>query len=80
VILTNAAPDKSARQTILGYFHHGRRSSRMQKNGSNLQSIANLIRFFNLRQSFFPISFLCLELKFVMKNAALSQNVNLTVT
>ena len=52
----------------------------MQKNGSDLQSIANLIRFFNLRQIFFPTSFLCLELKFVMKNAALSQNVNLTVT
>ena len=51
-----------------------------QKTGSNLQSIANLIRFLDLRQSFFPTSFWCLELKFVIKNATLSQNVNLTVT
>ena len=36
--------------------------------------------FFQFEAEFFPISFLCLELKFVMKNATLSQNVNLTVT
>ena len=29
-----------------------------EKNGSDLQLIANLIRFFNLRQSFFKTSFL----------------------
>jgi hypothetical protein len=49
VILPNAVPDKSARQdfiqicrqTILGYFHYGRRSSCIQKTGSDLQLIAN---------------------------------------
>jgi len=49
VILPNAVPDKSARQapiqiyrqTIFGYFHYGRRSSCIQKTGSDLQLIAN---------------------------------------
>ncbi|WP_167317000.1 hypothetical protein [Ligilactobacillus ruminis] len=27
MILPNAAPDKSARQTIFGYFHHSNQSS-----------------------------------------------------
>ena len=60
VILPNAAPDKSAhralsqiyRQTILGYFRHERRLSCIRKKPDDLQSIANLIRFFNLRHNF----------------------------
>ena len=31
VILSNAEPDESARQTILGYFHHGRQPSCIRK-------------------------------------------------
>jgi len=40
--LPNAVPDKSARQTIFGYFHHGRQLSCIRKKtGSDLRLIAN---------------------------------------
>ena len=66
VILPNAAPDKSARQTlsqiyrqtILGYFHHGRRLSCIHKKPDQICNQLQIIRFFNLRQSFFlPVCF-----------------------
>jgi len=41
VILTNATPDKSARQAILGYFHHCVQLSRIRKKPDDLQLIAN---------------------------------------
>ena len=80
IILTNAALDKSTCQAILGYFHHGRRLSRIRKNRIKFAIDRKSDPVSRFEAEFFPTSFLCLELKFVMKNAALSQNVNLTVT
>jgi len=80
IILTNAALDKSTCQAILGYFHHGRRLSRIRKNRIKFAINRKSDPVSRFEAEFFPTSFLCLELKFVMKNAALSQNVNLTVT
>jgi hypothetical protein len=59
MILPNASLAKSARQaltqicrqTIFGCFHHGRRSSCMQKNRMICNQL-QIIRLFNLRQSF----------------------------